>query len=97
MRLLALLVSTVALSHMIFDHSKNKNNLPAKKISSGAYAANILLYLFGCIASHAFQGGQILNAGSANGANRSEVFHEYLFALGTNARNLIQRGFKRAI
>jgi hypothetical protein len=54
MRLLALLVSTTALSHMIFERSKNKNNLPAKKISSGADAPDILFYLFGSIAGHTF-------------------------------------------
>src|SRR5450759_4720509 len=60
-------------------------------------SANIFLDLLSRVARHAIQGRQVLYTGRAHGSYRTKMLHQSLFAFGTNARYLVQYGFKRPI
>ena len=39
---------------------------------------------------HAIECSKVIDAGGADGPDGAKVFHEGFFALGTNARNVVQ-------
>ena len=48
-------------------------------------APDVFFDFFGGVAGHAVEGGEVVEAGDADGSNGAEVFHEGLFALGADA------------